>query len=270
MFKILQKDKPSVRPADPSDRWSTVLDDKENRGRTTNIETSPTATKQAPWVQPPRNKAGLAPRSRSSSAPRGAVWPIPGLDFETRAMNRAFEQMLDELQVPQSLRPKLLAMEKSVKESMLKSSHILEVEATIPPLEAPSLRKSRSGSFVAESPRSSHGRSKSLHPPPSVETHSSGSSSGSLLPDGVVSPWLNAELASSTSSLPRPTSPFTLLPNASSISITHRPGKDRASNKEKELSPAKFVSVLKNSTCTELDVEKLKKLRLMLRNETAG
>src|SRR5260221_3347313 len=252
MFKILQKDKPFVRPAEASDHWSLVSDDKGNRGRSTSPENAPMPMKQTPWAQPPPSKAGLSPRSRSPSVSQGTVLPIPGLDFETRAMNRAFERMLDELQVPQSLRPKLLSMEKSVKESMLKSSHILEVELPVPPHETPSLRKSRSGSFIADSPRSSHGRSKSLHPHPSVETRSSGSSAGSLLPDRIVSPWLNAELASSSSSLPRPTSPFTLLPNASSISISHRPGKDRASNreKEKELSPEKFVSVLKDSTCT--------------------
>jgi hypothetical protein len=46
--------------------------------------------------------------------------------------------------------------------------------------------------------------------------------------------------------------------------------KDKSPSYPKELSPATLASMLQKTHPTELDVERLKKLRLMLRNEPAG
>lgn len=48
-----------------------------------------------------------------------------------------------------------------------------------------------------------------------------------------------------------------------------RHGKDRNTASGKSISPTKFVSILTGSSSLELDVELIKKLRLLLRNESA-
>ena len=47
-------------------------------------------------------------------------------------------------------------------------------------------------------------------------------------------------------------------------------GKDRNTTSGKSISPTKFVSILTGSSSLELDIELIKKLRLLLRNESAA
>lgn len=50
---------------------------------------------------------------------------------------------------------------------------------------------------------------------------------------------------------------------------TLKHGKDKNTSSGKNISPTKFVSILTGSSSLELDIELIKKLRLLLRNESA-
>ena len=55
-----------------------------------------------------------------------------------------------------------------------------------------------------------------------------------------------------------------------STSNQFKHGKDRNTSSGKSISPTKFVSILTGSSSLELDIELIKKLRLLLRNESAA
>ena len=46
--------------------------------------------------------------------------------------------------------------------------------------------------------------------------------------------------------------------------------KDKEKEKWKDITPTRFCSMLTNTSSTQLEVEAIKKLRLMLRNESAA
>lgn len=269
-----------------SDSWHIVAG-KENIARRdghNDVELPPPGVlvKEAPWAGSSGRGGNGRGRPRTSSLPQVEMPSdmIATDAMEKHAMNRAFERMLDDLQIPSATRSKLSTLDTPVKAAMLKSSHVLNLEAPLePPPSIGQLRKSRSSTSL-DSPRPDHSRSKSMfndipyepHPPSS----SLGAAAGLSISDDIVdvmsrgsAPWMRNEYATSSSSLGRSTSPApaSTMSSGSQVRPVNKP-KDK--EREKDLTPAAFASMLNNTICTNLDVERLKKLRLMLRNESAG
>lgn len=283
MFKSKKADKSAPTTADPiMDHWT---DGKENNRPRGGSVTTGVAQKPAPWVTPVQAPIGDSPGSRSrtqssSSDRREQAAKI----IETHAMNRAFERMLDELQIPSTLRPKLSTLDTPVKAAMLKSSHILNIDDPLaPPRKIPAtLRKSRSSTSL-DTTRGSHTRTQSMFPDYPSEgeqrTPTRSTSSTRLTLDDpfepVVSPWLHADPSASALSLPRSASSYGSFSGASGLStsdnkLSGKPKTSKIKGDDKDLSPAKFCNMLKSTKSVDLQVEKVKKLRLMLRNESAG
>ena len=276
------------------DTWQ-ILSGKENLAHRADVDVDPppppgVLVREAPWaqssglVQEPSSPLG---RPRTSSLSQINVLPDRATDvLEKHVMNRAFEHMLDELQIPSATRSKLATLDTPVKAAMLKSSHVLNIDGPLPPPpsigEPGHLRKSRSSTSLAESPRPGHMRSKSLFNDIPYKPRPSSSLGTAPIPplDDVLdrgsTPWMKEEFAGSSSSLGRSSSPTPLASASSSMSTGAHPrrsAKDKTAKekeRDKELAPGAFASMLNKTTCTTLDVEKLKKLRLMLRNESAG
>lgn len=282
MFKS-KANKKSAASA-PQDEWTMLSGaGKENMSsRRPNVDIPPQGVlvKETPWA--PGSKPAGKTRPRTSSLPDIEAAPDRASDaIEKHAMNRAFERMLDELQIPTATRSKLATLDTPVKAAMLKSSQVLNIET---PLNPPSLggtsqlRKSRSSTSVGAE-RPDHSRSKSLFNsdipydprPPSSLGMTAGTSLDEVLDRGSA-PWMRDEYAGSASSLGRSSSPIPSASASSSLSANIRSGTREKAGKEKEkdLSPAAFAAMLSTTVCTSLEVERLKKLRLMLRNESAG
>ncbi|CAL1716994.1 unnamed protein product [Somion occarium] len=187
---------------------------------------------------------------------------------EKRA-KKAFSQLLDELQIPSTIRPKLATMEPSVKAAMLKSSHTLARKGPNSP--SGGLRKSHSSESLS-SPRMLPIDS-STYDVFRAPTSMSG-----------VPPF---ELAPSTR-YPKPQRPFATAGHARGVSLSLRknafasqstvslatsainPGKEKKELKAAAISASRYCSILTGSSTTQLDVETVKKLRLLLRNEAAS
>ncbi|KAF7316606.1 Drf-GBD domain-containing protein [Mycena chlorophos] len=198
---------------------------------------------------------------------------------QAESMETAFDKLLEDLQIPVTLRPRLLGMESNVKAAMLKSSQTMSLvppptRAPIPAMapatpRATTLRRARSTESM-ESPRRTSGPlldEDDLPPPraPALFTESprktSGHSRGSSLDASRL-------LSRSQVNLPL---------SASVVDLTAATGgktKERAGTKEKakdkNLAPRRFFSILSGTSSTQLDIESVKKLRLMLRNESAS
>ena len=163
-------------------------------------------------------------------------------------ISRRANRSQDDLQIPSSLRPKLYGMEATVKEAMLKSSHqIVPPSATLehpstPPPPIRSIRRVQSGgSLNLESPRSQH---------LSEENYQTASRAA----------FGNLQHARGSSvDLFRP----------KSRNATSSEGTSRKREKSRGMTPVQYVSMLTGTSSLELDLEPVKKLRLMLRNEAA-
>lgn len=201
---------------------------------------------------------------------------------ERRAVNVAFEKMLvswpipqymkinkytrsqDDLQVPSTLRPKLQTLESPVKHAMLRSAQTLSSHGgqTSPPQTPKTLRRTQSGSSLA-SPKA-HFRAGStefeLVSAPGTPTRKA---ANVPLPD---TPKHGDTFASRGVSLdiPRPA----LQQAHSSTSSTIRDKKAKAV-KDKDVIPGSMCQMLVSTKSTDLKVDKLKKLRVLLRNEAA-
>ncbi|KIY43968.1 hypothetical protein FISHEDRAFT_52044 [Fistulina hepatica ATCC 64428] len=185
-----------------------------------------------------------------------------------------FDKLLDDLQIPETLRPKLAGMDATVKAAMIKSSQTLAVRpkpSASPPSIIPttpsrgSLRRTRSTESLGSPmpPSQSMGgftsRQVSALHEPSPYNHTRGKSFDTprLFSRSQVSLFTN--------------------PNASSAELlaSMRSGKER-SGKDKSIAsiaketPVKYLSVLQSTSSTQLDIESVKKLRLLLRNESAS
>lgn len=243
--------------------------------------------RETPWAQSSRSSgklSGAPARPRTSSLSRIDDLPDRATDaLEKHAMNRAFEHMLDELQIPSATRSKLATLDTPVKAAMLKSSHVLTIDTPLshPPSlgETGQLRKSRSSTSLAGSQRPEHMRSRSLFNDIPYEPRPSSALGTAATPllDEVIdkgsAPWMKDEFADSASSLGRSTSPAPLASASSSVYHARGPTKEKSAKekeRDKELAPGVFASMLNKTPCTILDVDKLKKLRVMLRNESAG
>ncbi|KAI0661800.1 armadillo-type protein [Cubamyces menziesii] len=163
-----------------------------------------------------------------------------------------FERLLDDLQIPSTLRPKLATMDPTVKAAFLKSSHVLAqmrpAAIANPPLTPRGLRKAHSSESLASmsSPRP---KKPSLEQydlsPAQSRQYSTGHARG-------VSMDVRRQVIDAK---PAPIAPL-------------KTNKDK--KKGGVLSPEKYVSILLGQSSTILDVEVVKKLRLLLRNEAAS
>ncbi|KAH9167883.1 armadillo-type protein [Lactarius sanguifluus] len=155
--------------------------------------------------------------------------------------DREFDRLLDDLQIPSTLRPKLAGMEPSVKAAMLKSSQV--IVPTAAPGTSRSLRRVQSGSSLnIESPRK--GTISDYYPSPAQAVQ------------GAVA-LQHSRGVSVDVARPKSRTGFT-------------DAKDGKAAAQKTLSPVQFVSVLTGKSSLELEVDVLKKLRLLLRNEAAS
>ncbi|KAI0649472.1 armadillo-type protein [Trametes meyenii] len=163
-----------------------------------------------------------------------------------------FDRLLDDLQIPSTIRPKLATMDPTVKAAFLKSSQVLAqmrpAAASNPPLTPRGLRKAHSSESLASmaSPRPKK---------PSLEQYD-------------LSPAPSRQFS-------------TAHPRSSSIDVRRLPVDARPApiaplktNKDKKkvgaLSPEKHVDMLLSQSSTRLNIEVVKKLRLLLRNEAAS
>lgn len=186
------------------------------------------------------------------------------------AMTQAFDRLLDDLQIPTTLRPKLLGMDSTVKAAMLKSSQTMAPnppKPVTPPVTPRPIALRRVHSIESlDSPRSSK---------PYLDYD---------IPAPPNPPFAGRQVSAIHGSTPRKSSGHSrgISFDAFSRSQVHLPmsastldlgtggkaGKDKLTA-AKNLSPTKFFSILSGTSSTQLDVEDIKKLRLLLRNETA-
>lgn len=181
-------------------------------------------------------------------------------DIPTECFRILTDNEQDDLQIPPTLRPKLANMDATVKAAMLKSSQVLTVNPSTPR----TVRKARSIESIA-SPHASFSNLESDSQP------RQGGLWGSALA-GKSTTNLNAS-DSSDRSHGRGAS----LDAVQTLSRAQAPviPAELVSSKSKEkalgkgMTPVKFCSILTSSSSTTLDIEVVKKLKLMLRNEAA-
>ncbi|KDQ57071.1 hypothetical protein JAAARDRAFT_157150 [Jaapia argillacea MUCL 33604] len=204
--------------------------------------------------------------SNATSTKRQRNQPRAGKDqpMEVIGTNQAFDKLLDDLQIPSTLRPKLATMESSVKAAMLKSSQTLAIK---PPGSPPTLRRTRSDESI-ESPRPPKfylGQEHPRAPTPSGRTRTPdiGLVHGTS-PLSSTSGSSGAHTRGRSMDKPRGQAP----PQTSSDFGTTKSKKEKGTLKN--LGPGVFCGMLQSTSSSELDVEFVKKLRLCLRNEPAG
>ncbi|KAG9015207.1 hypothetical protein FRB94_004326 [Tulasnella sp. JGI-2019a] len=294
MFKSFIPHKRSMSSLDPPIAADAVGGNgKENRPQ------HPLATMTTAY-EPQKARASLfAGKVNISDSPQRPMVKGPaakegGRLVEAGAMNRAFEKMLDDMQIPSTLRPKLVTLDTPVKAAMLKSSHTLNVAAAAPltPPKFPSLRKTQSSESLLSSPTrpfgQGHTRSPSLDggdfdqplmaPRPlssnfgTTSSHESGSSSVGGSPSANAS----MEFLPHTALYPEAESGTSADALAAAAKAKgKKASKDRAARekeKERELeqTPEAMAMWLASNKSTALDVERIRKLRVFLRNETAS
>ncbi|THH03641.1 hypothetical protein EW145_g6122 [Phellinidium pouzarii] len=176
---------------------------------------------------------------------------------DSTEMVQAFDKLLDDLQIPQTLRPKLSGMDSTVKAAMLRSSQVIKVGPAPTPVtpkkSTGTLRKAKSSDSLA-SPQLAFEFSQ---------------------PPQTASRFLGAAMRSSISlgrhSEEDLSPPKALTGHARGVSL------DLPKTSSKVHLPlvtkSEGISTKTHKTCTsslELEVEVVKKLRLLLRNESAS
>jgi hypothetical protein len=277
-------------PAPATDR----RDGKENVPQAQTQRPAPEGPKS--WYSSSRGSVDLNPRTRKKSTTKVAQLE-PQMTGGTT--NVAFERMLvstpnifkiscyltsdvqDDLQIPSTVRVKLTTLETPVKAAMLRSSHVLGT-APVAPATPPSLRRTRSNESLA-SPK----------PIFALNTTAAASNEELAAPrpaflaeepprrsldsyDPTASPSRHAR--GSSLDLPRSTS-FADLANSKKDKSRDVKDLDKLKSKDKNvkpkgverdiISPQKFCQILTNTKSVQLDLEIVRKLRIMLRNEAA-
>ncbi|KAJ7227425.1 armadillo-type protein [Mycena pura] len=242
-----------------------------------NKENQPGSSKHAR----PTGKGNVQSRKRADTKVNEKDQPkIQPPPLET--MEASFGKLLEDLQIPATLRPRLLGMDSGVKAAMLKSSQTMALPFPLPtptataPLtpRATALRRTRSTDSL-DSPLHAN-----LAPPraPALFGDSSAASSvgASGSPDRKASGGHARGTSFDTSRL-LSRSQVNLPRSVSVVDLTGKAHKERASGKDKDkgvkdkdLSARRFFSILSGTSSTQLDIESVKKLRLMLRNESAS
>ncbi|EIN10067.1 hypothetical protein PUNSTDRAFT_86614 [Punctularia strigosozonata HHB-11173 SS5] len=244
-------------------------------------DTAPNGKENNPEGSKRKSKSSPMQTQNSNKEPPEAV-----------VTEQAFDKLLDDLQIPDTLRPKLATMESSVKAAMIKSSRTLSSRT---PTQIPTaasvfdvaaaesrgqagttrmMRHTRSSESLdsprkppaePERPRSRFGvraRSKSRSRATSRSENPS-SSDGSA----ASHPAMHARGVSFQFS--RGSNPFA---SQVDLAATAKGGKekDAVGASFTKYPPVKVVSTLLSTSSTILDVEVVKKLRLLLRNESAS
>ncbi|KAJ7852060.1 armadillo-type protein [Mycena olivaceomarginata] len=232
----------------------------------------------------PTGKGIVQSRKRADTKSKDRPPMVPEQPVES--MEDAFDKLLEDLQIPSTLRPRLIGMESTVKAAMLKSSQTMALAPLPLPLAASqeppltprsaALRRTRSTESL-DSPRHA---SMEYQPPraPALFGESARSGGASSVGPAAASP------SRKSSGHARGTSFDTMrlfsqsqvhLPaSVSVVDLTGKAPKERgAAGKEKvakDISPTRFFSILSGTSSTQLDIENVKKLRLLLRNESAS
>lgn len=169
-------------------------------------------------------------------------------------------------------------MDSSVKAAMLKSSRgmSLNIKSTFPVIpEMPltsqpmTLRRTRSIDTL-ESPRPAKPTlDYDLRPPMAPFTFSDPSSRSASSTGSPRKSSHSRGISLGAGIMSR--SQVNLLGNSSTLDLTAtaKSGKEKGPGSSRIISPTKSVSILAGASSTELDVEQVKKLRLLLRNESA-
>ncbi|KAJ7679069.1 armadillo-type protein [Mycena polygramma] len=244
-----------------------------------NKENQPGASKRAPM-----GKGIVQSRKRAATQAKEPKEPKEPPPTSGDSMEVAFDKLLEDLQIPSTLRPRLIGMESTVKAAMLKSSQTLALaplplpaapQETSPltPRRASALRRTRSTESL-DSPRKT---SLEYAPPRAPALFGESARTG-----GASSIGRDASPNRKASGHSRGTSFDTMrlfsrsqvnLTSVSVVDLTKAPKERGAAGKEKvakDISPTRFFSILSGTSSTGLDIENVKKLRLLLRNESAS
>ncbi|KAG8213095.1 armadillo-type protein, partial [Butyriboletus roseoflavus] len=190
-----------------------------------------------------------------------SVKALQDFSVEPVVTNQAFDRLLDDLQIPPTLRPKLANMDATVKAAMLKSSQVLTVNPSTPR----TVRKARSIESIA-SPHIPLSKLESDSEPRQGGlwgTPLAGKSTTNLHAlDSLDRSHGRGVSLDATQTLSRAQAP--VIP----VELVSSKSKEKAFGKG--MTPVKFCSILTSSSSTTLDVEVVKKLKLMLRNEAAS
>ncbi|KAF8896485.1 armadillo-type protein [Infundibulicybe gibba] len=240
-------------------------------------DVAPNGKENLPGSQQPAAAKGTKPAFSTTKGQandkrkRGEMKMKEQIPEEPVPMNQAFDQLLDDLQIPTTLRPKLAGMDSTVKAAMLKSSQTMVLNPgpqlnPSPPdtPKAPGLRKTRSIESMSSPIRFS---TQYDQPEPS---YTSGIA-GDLSSIGASPYKLNQHARGASFDAPRlfSHSQVNLSAGMSTTDLT-KAGKEKGLAVSKNISPTRFFSILSGTSSTQLDVENIKKLRLLLRNESAS
>lgn len=154
----------------------------------------------------------------------------------------------DELQIPSTLRPKLATMDPTVKAAFLKSSHVLtqmKPATTTAPMTPRTLRRVQSSESMLSSPRPQK---------PLLEEYD--------LTNAHNLPFGTGHSRGKSLDVRRQV----LEPKATQVAPL-KVAKDK--KKTAAMTPEKYVRILLGQSSTAMDIEIVKKLRLLLRNESA-
>ncbi|CAE6532960.1 unnamed protein product [Rhizoctonia solani] len=258
-----------VTPAPATDR----RDGKENVPQQQGQRAAPEGSKS--WYGSSRASVELKPRDRKKSSAKVAAQLEPQMTGGTT--NVAFERMLDDLQIPSTVRVKLTTLETPVKAAMLRSSHVLGT-APAAPATPPSLRRTRSNESLA-SPKPLFGLNAAAASNEELSAPRPAFLADELprrsldSSDTTASPSRHARAGSLD--LPRPT-------NLADLAVPKKDKDIKDSEKLKLknvkskgverdiISPQKFCQILTNTKSVQLEIDTVKKLRIMLRNEAAS
>jgi len=160
------------------------------------------------------------------------------------------------------LRPKLAGMESTVKAAMLKSSHVLTPAATATaPAPTRGLRRVQSGSSISIEPPLKGSAAILDHPR---------TANGATMPDARAgSSAVIATTASATHHSRGVSIDVPRRPKSRSGHTTSAADLNSSTVRGKVFSPVQIVSLLTGRSSLELEVDVVKKLRLLLRNEAA-
>lgn len=162
-------------------------------------------------------------------------------------------------------------MDSTVKAAMLKSSQVLTLAPTAPPSPPPTprtLRKAHSSDSLA-SPRAQNPSQFDLHRP-QIGTFLPGAALGSNGSSSVVG--LNAFgiiMGTHGRGQSFDVGRTTAMGQNSPVIPSEFANRQLVKDKALAISPSRFCSILTGTSSTQLEVETIKKLRLLLRNESA-
>ncbi|KAH9957444.1 armadillo-type protein [Russula dissimulans] len=203
-------------------------------------------------------KSSKAPAQEKSKRKKGDMTHTA--PTTTDSTEREFDRLLDDLQIPSTLRPKLAGMEPSVKAAMLKSSHVLAPPAATTPAPARGLRRVQSGSSLnLDSP---HKDAAAV--PDQYHYHRPAKSISAQDAAAAAGPQHSRGLSVDVVSPPRRPK------SRSGFAASATAGDLYGAARGKVFSPVQFVSLLTGKSSLGLEVDIVKKLRLMLRNEAAS